>query len=194
MNKNVPKYLIIHHCGGTDLQPLFDSSNQTFAQVNEAHRLNSNVNLGYPSSLGYYIGYHYFIDKTGLITQGRTDSDEGAHTRGYNLQSLGICLAGNFDLTLPNEVQIASLKRLMARLSDLYQIPFANILPHRHFAAKTCYGRLLADSWAADLLRNYSAVPSPCTTERETIADQAAQISKFKSFIQSVKALIDKLI
>lgn len=112
MNKNIPKFLIIHHCGGTDLNPLADSSNQTFEDVNAYHRTAPNVWLGYLSSLGYAIGYHYFIEKNGKVTQGRADTDEGAHCKGFNTQSIGICLAGNFDATMPSQAQIEALKAL----------------------------------------------------------------------------------
>ena len=104
------------------------------------------------SSLGYYIGYHYYISKDGTIKQGRADTDEGAHTIGYNTQSLGICLAGNFDATLPTPAQESALRNLLTTLSTKYSIPLENIVPHRKFAVKTCYGNKLADNWASLLV------------------------------------------
>ena len=59
--KNTIKYLIIHHCGGTDLYPKYDTSNQTFEVVNQYHK----EKWDFKSNLGYYIGYQYYIDKTG---------------------------------------------------------------------------------------------------------------------------------
>ena len=150
---NIPKYLIVHHTGGTNSNPLADTSHHTFEIVNAYHRQNPNINLGHPSSLGYYIGYHYFIEKSGRTIQGRADNDEGAHTKGKNDESIGICLAGNFDLTLPAKEQIDSLLKLLERLSALYKIPINNIVPHRKFSSKTCYGLNLSNDWAADLVR-----------------------------------------
>ena len=139
---NKPEYLIVHHTGGTDKDPLADTSHHTFAIVDEYHK-----------SLGWgKIGYHYFIDKTGLLTQGRADAEEGAHTIGYNTKSLGICLAGNFDATLPTEVQINTLKVLLIKLANAYVIPLEKIVPHRFAQSKTCYGKLLADNWARKLI------------------------------------------
>lgn len=152
MNKNNPLALIVHHTGGTDANPLADSSSQTFEIVNAWHRQNPLVWLGYLSSLGYAIGYHYFIDKTGKVTQGRADTDEGAHTIGKNTSSLGICLAGNFDLTLPTTAQITVLQTLLKEKMQQYKITADNIHPHRHFVQKTCYGKNLADDWARSLV------------------------------------------
>lgn len=145
---NKPTFLIVHHTGGTDANPLADTSHHTFDMVNDYHR----QLWGFKSSLGYYIGYHFFIDKKGVITQGRADMDEGAHTIGYNKQSIGICLAGNFDATLPTKAQIDALRGLLIQLMNKHGIAAANIVPHRKFAKKTCYGTKLTDSWARDLV------------------------------------------
>lgn len=164
MKLNTPKYLIVHHTGGTDFDPLADSSNQTFEVVNEYHRNAPAVWLGEYSSLGYAIGYTYFIDKTGKVTQGRADTDEGAHCKGYNTQSIGICLAGNFDATMPTQEQIDALKKLVAIKMDQYKISLSKVVPHRTFASKTCFGRLLPDDWVQKLMTP-PAVTSVCTSE-----------------------------
>lgn len=151
---NVPKYLIIHHTGGSDLNPLQDSSNFTFEQCDQLHKEKFNM----ISSLGYYVGYHWYISKDGTIRQARADNDEGAHTIGYNSQSIGICLAGNFDATYPTQAQVDSLKKLINDYVKKYNIPKENIVPHRKFAVKTCYGNRLADDWAAKLLDPVSSM------------------------------------
>ena len=144
---NIPRYIIVHHSGGSDADPLSDSSNFTFQQCNELHKRQ----FDFISSLGYYVGYHYFIEKSGKLYQARAESDEGAHTIGKNNSSIGICLAGNFDATLPTEEQKATLKTLLERLCEKYNISEQNIVPHRTFAVKTCYGRKLSDTWAQEL-------------------------------------------
>lgn len=143
-----PEYLIIHHTGGTDANPLADSSNYTVQQCNRDHKTRFN----FQSSLGWHVGYQYFIDKNGEVTQCRQDNEEGAHTIGYNKKSIGICLAGNFDVTLPTKAQEDALRGLLGRLAALYSIPASKVVPHRLFASKTCYGNKLSDKWAASLL------------------------------------------
>lgn len=186
MRTNTPKYLIVHHTGGTDLNPLADTSSHTFEMVNEWHRYNPNVWLGEYGSLGYAIGYHYFIDKTGKTTQGRAHTDEGAHTVGYNASSLGICLAGNFDVTLPTPEQEKALKTLLGALKGSY--PDAPIIPHRHFAQKSCYGRKLSDTWASDLILKID--PIQCKAEKDTIIEQKKQISRLQELINTVMAYL----
>ena len=43
------------------------------------------------------IGYHYVIRRDGTVEKGRNDNTPGAHARGYNQKSLGICLVGGVE-------------------------------------------------------------------------------------------------
>ena len=145
---NIPIYLIIHHTGGTDANPLSDSSNFSFAQCDALHKQKFNMK----SSLGFYCGYHYYIEKNGKLFTARADSDDGAHTIGRNNSSLGICLAGNFDVTMPTAEQMTTLTQLLKEKVARYRIPANFIIPHRQFATKTCYGSKLSDDWARNLV------------------------------------------
>lgn len=174
---NVPKYLIIHHTGGSDSNPLQDSSNFTFEQCNELHKVNFNM----ISSLGYYVGYQYYISKDGTVKQARLDTDEGAHTKGYNSQSIGICLAGNFDATYPTQAQIDSLKKLINEKAKQYNIGKESIVPHRKFAVKTCYGNRLADDWAAKLLDD-----APVLSKEERIAKAAKLLTEAMELLKGI--------
>lgn len=144
MSLNTPKWLIVHHTGGTNANPLADTSHHTFEMVKQYH-----LSLGWED-----IGYHFFISKDGALKAGRAENYHGAHTLGHNTDSLGICLAGNFDATKPTEAQIKTLKVLLRDLCAKYLIPRENIVPHRRFAAKTCYGKNLPDDWAEKLTDN----------------------------------------
>lgn len=152
---NKPQYIIVHHTGGTDAQPLLDTSNFTFKQCDDLHKQRFNM----LSSLGYYVGYHYFIEKDGKVYQSRKDDEEGAHTIGKNTSSIGICLSGNFDATLPTEAQKRSLVDLLLKKTKEHGINAMNIVPHRAFATKTCYGKKLSDSWARELILDSSIPP-----------------------------------
>lgn len=178
MAQNNPKFLIIHHTGGSDANPLQDSSNFTFAQCNEQHRLAFN----FRSSLGFYCGYHYYIDKEGVVTRARLDFDEGAHTIGKNLESIGICLAGNFDLTLPTPKQIDSLRKLLAEKMSAWKIPLENVVPHRRFAVKTCFGKNLSDTWAQDLVKNVGVG----LTREQKIAKATALITEAMELLKGI--------
>ena len=88
------------------------------------------------------IGYHYIIYLDGSIHTGRPLSQTGAHCRGHNTGSIGICYVGGLDAlgTSPadtrTDAQRRSLRSLVAQLLDTY--PGATVHGHREFAAKAC--------------------------------------------------------
>lgn len=143
------EYIIVHHTGGTDANPKADSSNYTVKQCDVDHKARG---FG-KSKLGYHVGYTFFIDKQGVVTQTREVGEEGAHTVGKNTTSIGICLAGNFDVTLPTGPQVASLRELLLKYSKSLNISPDKIVPHRNFASKSCYGSQLPERWARELLK-----------------------------------------
>lgn len=128
--------------------------------INEYHRTK---NWGTPakpvyakkSSLGSYIQYHYFIEANGKVTQCHRDEEIAWHAGNANTFSIGICLAGYFDKghdAGPTTAQIDALRQLIIQYSAKYSIPRANIVPHRKYSSKSCYGRNLSDAWAGNLL------------------------------------------
>lgn len=137
---NKPIVVITHHTGGTDAHPLADSSNATVMDVDAWHKARW---PNFKSSMGYWVGYHYFISKNGVITQTREHSEEGAHVIGMNTKSIGVCFAGNFDLTVPTKEQMSAWYKLYGNL--LQEYPDIPTYPHRKYATKTCHGRLLKD-------------------------------------------------
>lgn len=146
---NYPEYLIVHHSGGTDAQPLLDTSNHT-AKIMESYHLSK----GWEG-----LGYHYVIHKNGDVWKGRPEHYHAAHTVGYNNKSIGICLSGNFDATLPTKEQEKSLATLLSQLQLKYNIGMNRIIPHRKFANKSCYGNRLKDDWARNLIIQEEKVP-----------------------------------
>jgi len=55
----------------------------------------------------------------------------GAHAREHNRDSIGICLVGNFNETLPTEKQMASLSGLLSKLLEDHSLARSGILLHR---------------------------------------------------------------
>ncbi|EEE46993.1 N-acetylmuramoyl-L-alanine amidase [Roseibium alexandrii] len=82
------------------------------------------------------IGYHYFIQTGGLCEQGRPLERTGAHVKGHNTGSIGICLNGlhEGDFT---EAQFDTLRGLCHQINEAYggQIRFRG---HREVAARLC--------------------------------------------------------
>ena len=79
-------------------------------------------------------GYHYVIPTDGRIQGGRALNQSGAHTKGHNYHSWGVCLVGGLDAHgRPDNnftpEQMASLRMLLASLHQI--APQAEILGHR---------------------------------------------------------------
>lgn len=76
---------IVIHCAAT--RPEWMDGQSAQAKVDEIDR--------WHRARGFRkIGYHYFIDRDGVVVKGRQLEEEGAHTLGQNKDSIGICLAG----------------------------------------------------------------------------------------------------
>lgn len=87
------------------------------------------------------IGYHYVVLLDGTIQQGRAEMVMGAHCKGYNANSIGICYIGGLDENGKSKdtrtpEQKKALLELLKRLKKDY--PNATIHGHREFANKDC--------------------------------------------------------
>lgn len=81
------------------------------------------------------IGYHKVILRSGKIEDGRPEYWIGAHVKGLNKLSLGVCLIGSKNFT---SKQFDSLKLILKKWKKKY--PQAEILGHRDSTSthKTC--------------------------------------------------------
>lgn len=82
------------------------------------------------------IGYHYVIRRDGRVEIGRPLERAGAHVKGHNATSVGICLVGGLDERgrAENNFEPAQWVSLRELLKDLLRrFPGAEILGHRDF-------------------------------------------------------------
>lgn len=107
------------------------------------------------------IGYHYVIYRNGVTVTGRAEREVGAHAKGFNQKSLGLCLVGT-DQFAPAQWQ--SLRELIGLLQKRY--PDARIVGHRDLSPdangngvvepiewlKTCPGFNVAEWLASGML------------------------------------------
>lgn len=101
------------------------------------------------------IGYHFIIDRTGMIWQGRDWAFQGAHTSGANANNLGVMLLGNFQVQRPTQQQLDSLYRLTGSLMRKYGLnPARDIYGHSDFCKTHCPGTNLRPQ--LDILRRMS--------------------------------------
>jgi N-acetylmuramoyl-L-alanine amidase len=87
------------------------------------------------------IGYHWFIELDGSLEKGRSETLSGAHAKGFNSASIGVCYAGGTDSNgKPKDTrtddQKITLGCLMQDLRGRY--PKAKIIGHRDVSSKDC--------------------------------------------------------
>lgn len=100
------------------------------------------------------IGYHYVIDDTGQVFEGKSGGSYvvGGHVYCNNVGTIGVALMGNFDTQEPTQEQLKALQWLLADLSDAYGIDPAQsvtfhgerfqspIVGHRDLLSTDCPG------------------------------------------------------
>ena len=164
----IPKNLIIHHSAT-------NRDKTTFASINNGHKRRWN----WRSALGYYIGYQYFITSNGRVKQGRKDTENGAHTKGWNNNSIGICLTGNFMFDRMTSQQTLSLKVLLDRLKEEWKIPNQNIFGHREKGMTLCPGNKLM-GWIKKYRKKPPQEEFPETGRQEIISQIKKLLIKLK--------------
>ena len=81
-----------------------------------------------------YTGYHYYITRDGRLYQTRHENLVGAHAKGYNKHSLGVCYEGGIDEKgdYADTRTLAQKRTLLMLLCTLkLDYPNALILGHR---------------------------------------------------------------
>lgn len=87
------------------------------------------------------VGYHYIIKLDGTVEQGRELEAAGAHTKGHNAHSIGICYIGGLDKNgKPADTRTTQQKAAMWKLLNKLceKFPDATIHGHKEFANKAC--------------------------------------------------------
>ena len=119
LKKKDIKILVIH-CSDTD-----DNLPLNALDIHKMH-----IGFGWDG-----IGYHKIINKDGSLENGRPEYWIGAHVRGRNHESLGVCLVGRTNFSFD---QFKTLKKLLFNWKKSY--PNARIVGHSEAIKthKTC--------------------------------------------------------
>lgn len=102
--------LLVVHCSDTD-----NAENLTGIDIHKMH-----LGFGWDG-----IGYHKIIQRSGKIENGRPEYWVGAHVKGKNQISLGVCLIGRDKFT---KKQLNSLENVLSKWKKKY--PDAQIIGH----------------------------------------------------------------
>ena len=81
-----------------------------------------------------FTGYHYYITRGGWVYQTRHEQLVGAHAKGYNSHSLGVCYEGGLNTKgEPADTRTPRQKRALLRLLKRLKLehPQARIVGHR---------------------------------------------------------------
>lgn len=90
------------------------------------------------------IGYHFVIYRDGTIHKGRPIEQAGAHTAGYNANSIGICYIGGISddgKKTPKDTRTPAQKAALIQLVKKLKSTYGNTITihgHNEFAAKAC--------------------------------------------------------
>jgi len=154
--RTTTKRIVVHHSASP--------ANTTRDQVDQWHR-----NRGFTM-----IGYHKLIEQNGAVKEGRPEWSVGAHAIGANGDSIGICLAGNFEEAPPTESQIVALVSTIKDIRNKYgNIPIighSKVDPVNHPTA--CPGALFP--WD-DLRQRLEGKVLEVKTVKEAVAVLRAQ-------------------
>ncbi len=87
-------------------------------------------------------GYHYVIHQDGQIEEGRPVTQQGAHTRGENADSIGVAYSGGLDSETKETKDTMTMRQEIAfiKLVDCLRTVFGKLTIHGHneYSTKTC--------------------------------------------------------
>lgn len=159
-------YIVLHHTAA--------SANQTVEEIHSYH-----IGKGW---LG--IGYNIIVDKNGNIYWGRGMDYIGAHVKGYNDVSIGICAIGNFETGTMPEVQKASVKRVIKEVLKYYP-SITQIVGHKDLAATSCPGK----NYPLAEMKSLINEPSTDGTSSSDLLKQGQQGDKITQLQKNLKSV-----
>ncbi|MDO5647361.1 N-acetylmuramoyl-L-alanine amidase [Paracoccus sp. (in: a-proteobacteria)] len=132
------RYIVLHYSA------TFEDQDITAADVRNWHK-----GQGFND-----IGYHYFIRRNGLVEPGRPESVTGAHVRGHNPNSIGICCAGGLnrgtgpDVGVDNRTDAQKTATVNLLKDILTRYPDAQVVGHKDLVPTQCPGFDVRSWWA----------------------------------------------
>jgi hypothetical protein len=141
-----PSYIMVHH------SLTKDSGTVSWQPIRNWH-MGLHPDSPYKMiDVGYQYGIELINDKYEILV-GRMEGTIGAHTRGMNGTSIGICCIGNFDKNPPDKDQWSLLLKLCVNICLRYNIPADKVKGHTEYAPyKSCPGNAFdMDKFRKDL-------------------------------------------
>lgn len=89
------------------------------------------------------IGYHYIVDPSGRVWEGRPVSRQGAHVKDLNPNNVGVLVLGNFEEQRPTTEALAAIGQFVRSLMSRHRVPLTRVVTHQELASTVCPGRNL---------------------------------------------------
>jgi len=139
--------ITVHHEGW---KPVYFSDRQSTAERIELIRTVHTRDRGWGD-----IGYHYVIDRSGAVWEGRPLAYQGAHVRNNNEHNLGILVLGNFDKQRPSEAQLEGLIKTLRACQSEHRVGTSRVFTHQEIVSTACPGQNLQNKMGG--VRRYLA-------------------------------------
>ena len=147
---------IIVHCAAT--KPGWMKNHPTQAKVAEIDK--------WHRSRGWSgVGYHAIIDRDGTVLEGRSLGRNGAHVKGHNTGTVGVCLIGGYGSNENDtfdrhftKAQDRALRKYISGLRKEYP-SITKVTGHNQYAAKACPGFRVPE-WYGDAPAPSMRVPA----------------------------------
>lgn len=90
------------------------------------------------------VGYHFIVDRDGSVWEGRPLHQQGAHCKGHNAFSIGVCYVGGLEdeTASPKDTRTAeqkiALNRLVRDLMHRFGLRKQHVHAHYEYAKRAC--------------------------------------------------------
>ena len=133
------KYIILHHSATED------SGTVSWNAIRKYHIHNNRwIDIGYHFGIEDINGTYEILKGRPMFKYGLFNP--GAHTKGFNYNSIGICCVGNYDVLQPDSEMQIKLIELLRDLCKIFSLPRTSVKGHRDFLTKDhpkkCPGKL----------------------------------------------------
>lgn len=141
MAGQTPKAIVVHHTSSKQ-QPRLTLEKKLLNLQSFSQKPGRVENR--PKKTWGDVPYHFYIDGSGRIGEGRDIRYAGDTNTGYDTKDkIQIVLEGNFEQERPSEAQLRSLTQLLDWLTSSYGIARNEIYGHGDLAATDCPGASL---------------------------------------------------
>ncbi|HEX5958811.1 MAG TPA: peptidoglycan recognition family protein [Hyphomicrobiaceae bacterium] len=141
MTPQTPREIVIHHTGTRQHPKL--SLERKLRSLQSFSQHPGTVNGRTKAAWGD-LPYHFYIDATGRIGEGRDVGYAGDTNTAYSTANrIQIVMEGQFDDERPSTAQLDALDRLVAWLAARYRVPADKISGHNDHAPTACPGKHL---------------------------------------------------